>query len=418
MKGRVLLLIENAPVPADRRVWNEARALTEAGYSVSIVCPSWHFPIGYERTDGISIYRFPLPSPGGLIGHLVEYAIALPVLFALSWLVFFREGFDVIHVANPPDILYLIGRVFRRLGKKFVFDQHDVVPEACATRWSGLKARLSYAIALRAERASYRLADVVISTNESGRRLAIERGRVDPDRVFVVRNAVRRADFRGEERPELRRGRRYLVCYAGVIGPEDGLDRLLLAVRHIVVERGRSDVSFVVMGNGEEFERILQLSRQLGIADAIEFTGWLQDDTLIADYMKTADVCVAPDPKNAVNEYCSMNKIVEYMAMAKPVVAFDLREARETAREAGTFVVSNGSDGDPVAMADRILELLDSPQTRERMGALGRRRFTDVLAWEHQQASLLRAYETLLGQGVATPGVGPPAGREPQQLTG
>ena len=402
-RRRVLLLVENAPVPADRRVWNEARTLRQAGYQVSIICPQRRWRLRHERLEGISIYRFPLPSLAGIGGHLLEYAIALPMMFVLTCWVFFYEGFDVIHAANPPDFLYLIARVFKRLGKKFVFDQHDVGPEACTTRWSGIKRRLTYALAVRGERASFRTAAVVIAVNESVRRMAIDRGRVDPTRVFVVRDAIRTADFStGQPRAELRRGKRYLVCYAGVIGPDDGLGELLLAARHVVLDRLRSDVHFVVIGDGDCFESIVQMSHRLGLDGSIEFTGWLRDDSAIANYLATADVCVVPDPKNPVNDLCSMNKIVEYMAMGKPVVAFDLKEARETAREAGVYVTPNGERShDAAAFGDQILTLLDSPQTRARMGRLGRQRFTQVLAWDHQQAALLQAYAALFPAPLA-----------------
>jgi len=393
---RVLLLDENAPVPADRRVWYEALTLRDAGFKVSVVSPKWHYARRHEQLEGIDVYRFPLPSLGGIGGHLVEYAIATPILFAYSWFVYFRQGFDVIHAANPPDFLYLIARVFKWLGVKFVFDQHDAVPEACASRWTGIKFRLTNAIARWSERGSFRTADVVIAPNESVRRLALERGGVDPDRVFVVRNAVRRTDFRdGKARPELRRGRRYLVFYAGVIGPDDGLEQLVMAARHVAIERGRRDVQFVIMGHGDCLPGVKQLAARLDLDDAVEFTGWCQDDRVMADYLATADLCVAPDPKSPVNDLCSMNKIVEYMAMGRPVVAFDLNEARETAREAGAYVASNGHS-DPAAMGDKILELLGSPRRRAEMGRIGRQRFNEVLAWEHQQANLLRAYETLL----------------------
>jgi len=379
-------------------VWNEALTLAHAGFHVSIVCPKRRYPKHYERLQGISIYRFPIPSLRGIGGHLVEYAIATPILFLYTWIVFVREGFDVIHAANPPDFLYAIARVFKWLGVKFVFDQHDAVPETCASRWSGIKFRLTNAVARWTERASFRTADVVIAPNESLRRLALQRGGVDPARVFVVRNGIRRADFRdGRPSPGLRRGRRHLVFYAGLIGPDDGLEQLLLTAHHIVAERGRHDIHFVVMGDGDCLPGIKQMSQELGLQDVVEFTGWVQDDRVIADYLATADLCVAPDPKSPVNDLCSMNKIVEYMAMGKPVVAYDLNEAQETAREAGAYVASHGHS-DPAAMGERILELLSAPELRARMGGVGRRRFNDELAWEHQQANLLEAYSMLFPQ--------------------
>ena len=342
--------------------------------------------------NGVNIYRYPLPEMRGLAGHLVEYVIAIPLMFILSWIVLIRQGFDVIHAANPPDFLYLIGRVFKLFGKRFVFDHHDLVPEMCRTRWSGIRLRLALWIAMRAERATFRTADVVISTNALYRRLAIERGHMDPDRVFVVRSAIRKTEFRkGERRPEFLRGKRYLVCYVGEVGPDDGLDKLVRAIHQVVVVRHREDVQFVIIGDGNLLHEVQQLSDRLGLSGAVQFTGWLTDDKRISDYLATADLCVVPDPKNPANDVGSMNKLVEYMALGKPVVAFDLREVKDTAREAGTYV----GDNNPADFGDRILSLLDSPQDRKTMGEHAVQRFNDVLAWEHQEANLLKAYDYL-----------------------
>jgi glycosyltransferase involved in cell wall biosynthesis len=393
-RGKILFLVENSDVSEDRRVWMEALTLTEAGYYVTVICPQGRYSKRHEHLQGISIYRYPLPSGAGIGRHLLEYGIALPMTFLLAWLVLLREGFDVIHAANPPDFFYLIARVFKVLGKKFIFDHHDAVPEACLSRWSGFKLRLTHSIATWTERATFRTADIVISTNESYRRIAIERGRVDPARIFVVRSAVSKADFReGQARPELRRGKKHLVCFLGAIGPNDGLAYFLLAIDHIVVHRHRQDVHFAVVGDGDLLPDILRMSDRLDLRESIDFTGFLSDDKAIADYLATADVCVVPDPKNPFNDVCTMNKVVEYMAMGKPIVAFDLHEVRDTARGAGLYVGSN----DPRAFGDQILELLDSPETRRRMGRLGLQRFNDTLAWEHQRERLLNAYDYLLG---------------------
>ncbi|MDQ6883920.1 MAG: glycosyltransferase family 4 protein [Candidatus Dormibacteraeota bacterium] len=386
-------------MPTDRRVWLEALTLTEAGYQVSVICPQRGYLKLYERVQGISIYRYPLPSLTGIAGHLVEYVIAMPITLLLAWVVLLREGFDVIHAANPPDFFYLIARVFKVLGKKFIFDHRDAVPEACLSRWSGFKLLLTHSIATWTERATFRTADVVISTNQSYRRIAVERGRVDSARVFVVRSAIRKADFReGQPRSELRRRKKHLVCFLGVIGPNDGLEYFLLAIDHIVGNRHRDDIHFAIVGNGDLLHDIVGMSDRLRLGECIDFTGFLSNDKAIADYLATADVCVSPDPKNPFNDICTMEKVVEYMAMGKPLVAFDLHEVRDTARGAGLYVEAN----DPRAFGDKILELLDSPETRRRMGELGRQRFNDTLAWEHQRESLLKAYE-LLGTSQERP---------------
>lgn len=394
-RHKVLLLDENSSVPGDRRVWMEALALAEAGYGVSVICARRGRSKLYERRDGVAIYRCPIPAKRGLAGHLLEYGLALPLLFIVSWIVLLREGFDVIHAANPPDFVYLIGRFFKPLGKRFVFDHHDLVPETCQTRYSGLRRRLALWIARRTEQASFRAADVVIPSNAFYGEIAIERGHVDPDRIFVVRSAIGMTEFRkGRVRPELRRGKQYLVCYLGEIGVDDGLDQLVLAIRQVVVTRHREDVQFTIIGSGILYRDIVQMSRSLGVDQAVHFTGWVDDDALIADYLTTADLCVVPDPKNLVNDIGSMNKLVEYMALGKPVVAFDLREVHDTAKEAGVYVASN----DPEDFGKRIIELIDSPETRQRMGEAGVRRFREVLAWEHQRVNLLKAYDFLLNE--------------------
>jgi glycosyltransferase involved in cell wall biosynthesis len=390
--GKVLFLVENASVPSDRRVWMEALTLARAGYRVSVICPQEHMRKRHERLEGISIYRFPVPTLPGVGGHLLEYAIALTITFILTWVVLFREGFDIIHAANPPDFFYVIGRVFRWRGKKFIFDQHDLVPEACAARYTGLTLRFTYAIAQWTERATFRTADIVISPNESYRQVAIERGNVDPKDTYVVRSAIRKNDFlEGRTRPELRRGRQFLVTYVGTLGPNDGVDLLLLAIRHIVVSRGRSDVGFAIIGGGDVGPEIRAQSAGLQLTDCVHFTGHVSDDRAIADYLATSDVCVEPAPMNASNDRCTMNKVIEYMAMGRPVVAFDLHEVRDTVRGSGVYVPS----GDPKEFGDEILRLLGSPEERRRMGGEAVRRFNDVLAWEHQTAHLLSAYKDL-----------------------
>lgn len=398
IRGKVLFLIENASAPGDRRSWMEAQTLAEAGCKVSIISPRRVYKKFYERIGGISIYRYPLPSFAGIAGHLLEYGIAVPVMFLLTWVVLIREGFDVIHAANPPDLLYLIARVFKLLGKKFVFDHHDLVPEACLTRWSGVKLKLVYPLATWAERATFRTADAVISTNESHRQVALQRGQIAPERVFIVRSAIRTTDYRqGQPRPELRRGREHLVGYLGEIGVTDGVDLLLLTARYIAFDRHRTDIGFAILGDGVLFNEIVKMRERLSLNDVVHLTGWVSDDSLIADYLATADVCAVPDPKNPVNDRSTMNKVVEYMAMGRPVVAYDLHEVRDTAQNAGVYVRSN----DPREFGDAILELLDSPEKRRAMSQEAIKRFTEVLAWEHQRPKLLSAYQLILNDDAA-----------------
>lgn len=391
---RILILVENLPVPFDRRVWMEATTLRGAGYGVSIICPKGHYPKFHEVLDGISIYRYPLPSLGGIVGHLAEYGVAVPMTFLLTCLVFLREGFDVIQSANPPDFFFTIGGLFKLFGKKFVFDHHDLVPEMCETRWSGWKRTLMHGLCSAAERATFRTADRVISTNQSYREIALSRGRMAPERVVVVRSGPRLNRFPAVPPPlELKSGQPYLVGYLGVMGPNDGLEYLLKAAAHIVHDMKRSDIHFVLIGGGDCYADLVAMQRALQLEAFVRFTGRISDDE-VAALLSAADLCVAPDPKDALNDVSTMNKIIEYMAMGKPMVAFDLREARVSAGDAAVYATPN----DPVEFAGKIVELLGVPEKRRAMGACGRQRFEQQLAWEYQEKTLLALYRDLLGQ--------------------
>ena len=394
---RILILVENLPVPFDRRVWMEATTLRRAGYQVTVICPRGDYPLLREVLEGVSIYRYPLPSLPGIAGHLFEYAIALSATFALCCLVAAREGFDVIQSANPPDLFFLIGGAFKLFGKKFVFDQHDMMPEICESRWHGWKGALLRRLCAAAERASYRTADRVIANNESYRAGALGRGGVAPERVAVVRNAPSVHRFRaGAARPELRDGARFLVAYLGVMGPNDGLDHLLHAIDHVVHTLARRDVRFVLIGSGDLHAEIVAESRRLELDGAVHFTGRIPDEDVLG-WLSSADLCVAPDPKDPLNDVSSFNKIVEYMAMARPIVAFDLREVRISAGDAAVYVPAN----DARKFGDAIVELLAAPERRAAMASAGRHRFETALAWEHQEAALLGLYADLFGEARA-----------------
>ncbi len=387
----ILILVENLSVPFDRRVWMEATTLREAGYRVSVICPRGDGRPLYEELEGVRIYRYPLPSLEGMVGHLVEYAIALPATFALSCLAYVRHGVDVIQGANPPDFFFLIAAPVRLLGVKFVFDHHDLTPEICDSRWRGWKRVVLRRLCLWAERVTFRTADRVIATNESYRRVAVGRGGVAPERVAVVRSGPRLEQFRPVPPvPALRNGRPYLVAYLGVMGPNDGIELLLAAIDHLVHARGRGDIEFVLIGSGDLQPKMVSRCRALGLHGCVSFTGRIPDDEVIR-YLSTADLCVAPDPKDALNDASSMNKIVEYMALGKPIVAFDLHEARVSAGEGAVYATPNAA----AELGERIVELLADPERRRRMGEIGRARFETSLAWEHQRGALLEVYRSL-----------------------
>jgi len=396
---RVLILVENLPSPFDRRVWQEACSLRDAGYLVSIICPTGR---GYERKfeaiDGIHIYRYKLPvEASGAAGYALEYAIALAWTFALSWRVLLTRGFDVVHACNPPDLFFLIGGFFKLFGKKFVFDHHDLNPELYEAKFG--RRGFFHSLMLKLEYWTFRTADVSIATNESYRRIAVGRGRTHPERVFVVRSGPSLERLRilpPDER--FKRGRRYLVGYVGVMGKQEGIDYLLRAIRHIVLELGRTDVHFGLVGAGTSLEEMKALARQLGVADHVTFTGRVPDGEMLA-MLNTADVCVNPDIANELNDKSTMNKIMEYMALGKPIVQFDLAEGRYSARRASLYAQKN----DAFDLAAKIVELLDDPARRAEMGKYGRSRVENELEWRHEAPKLLAAYEALWHSARVSP---------------
>jgi len=390
---RVLILVENLPSPFDRRVWQEACTLRDAGYGVSIICPTGAgCELKFEVIDAIYIYRYRLPlEAASAAGYALEYASAIAQAFILSWRVLLTRGFDVVHACNPPDLLVLVAGFFKLFGKKFLFDHHDLGPELYEAKFG--RRDFLYRLLLRLERLTFRAADVSIATNESYRQVAIARGRMAPERVFVVRSGpdlARLERLAPDER--LKRGRRYLVGYVGVMGRQEGVDYLLRAVHHIVFGVQRRDVHFGLVGGGTALEQMKSLAAELGVAEFVTFTGRVPERELLA-MLNTADVCVNPDVANEMNDKSTMNKVMEYMALGKPIVQFDLTEGRFSAQQASLYARRN----DAVDLATKIVELLDDPARRAAMGAFGRRRVEEQLQWRHEAPRLLAAYDALWG---------------------
>jgi len=388
----ILILVENLPSPFDRRVWQEATALHGAGYHVSIICPTG---MGceelYEELEGIHVWRYNLPMEAdGLKGYLIEYVIALFSTFRLTWKVWRTVGFDVIHACNPPDLFFIVGKVFKLFcGTAFVFDHHDISPELYLAKFG--RRDLGYKVTLLLERCTFVCADMVIATNDSYAAIAIGRGGMNPSRVHVVRSGPNLERVKIQPGVvALKCGRPFLVGYLGVIGKQEGLEYLLAAAQEIVIGMGRTDVHFGIVGGGTSLEDMKSLSRELGIDDYVTFTGRVPDDAMLA-MLNTADVCVNPDVANEMNDKSTMNKVMEYMALAKPIVQFDLAEGRVSAGEASLYATRN----DPHDMAAKIVMLLESPARRREMGQCGRRRIERELAWEYEAPKLLRAYEGL-----------------------
>jgi glycosyltransferase involved in cell wall biosynthesis len=387
----VLFLVENLPSPFDRRVWQEACALRDAGYAVSIICPTGGgYESKYEVIDDIHIWRYALPTEGvRAAGYAVEYAAALVKTFFLTLKIFVTRGFDALHACNPPDLFFLIGAFYKLFGRKFVFDHHDASPELYEAKFG--RRDFLWKLMLILERLSFRLADVSIATNVSYRRIAIERGGMPPDRVFVVRSGPSLERMKQVPPVEaLKRGRRYLVGYVGVMGRQEGIDYLLQAARYIVHDLKRTDIHFGLVGGGTALQEMQELARALGVADYVTFTGRVPDAELLA-MLNTADICVNPDVANAMNDISTMNKVMEYMALGKPIVQFDLTEGRFSAQQASAYARPN----DAVDLALKIAELLDDPARRAAMGAFGRRRVEKELEWRYEVSKLIAAYDVL-----------------------
>ena len=389
---RALILVENLSVPFDRRVWQECTTLRDAGWQVEVICPQ-----GSKRDrereaeiDGVRIHRYPLrAATGGPVGYLREYGSALLHTLRLAR----RVGpVDVVHACNPPDLLFLPALWLKRRGARFVFDQHDLVPELYLSRFDRGEDLLYRAVCAM-ERLTYRHADVVIATNESYREVALRRGGKQPADVFVVRSAPDVDRFRPvPAEPELKRGKPHLLCYLGVMGPQDGVDYALRSLAKLRDELGRTDWHAVFIGSGDAFDAMVELAGQLGLSDQVQFTGRIPDADL-ARYLSTADVCLSPDPRNPLNDVSTMNKVLEYMAMSRPIVSFDLREARVSAGDAAAYAPAN----DEAEFAGLVAQLLDDPEERARMGKIGQERVGGPLSWRNSQQALLDAYARAQG---------------------
>ncbi|MEU2624252.1 glycosyltransferase family 4 protein [Streptomyces sp. NPDC007157] len=384
---RALILVENLSVPFDRRVWQECTTLRDAGWTVHVICPQ-----GSKRDtepeveiDGVRIHRYPLrAATGGPAGYLKEYGSALWHTARLARKV---GPVDVVHACNPPDLLFLPALWLKRRGARFVFDQHDLVPELYLSRFDRGEDLL-YRAVCALERRTYRAADVVLATNESYRDVAVRRGGRRPEDVFVVRSAPAIERFQPVlPEPELKNGKPHLLCYLGVMGPQDGVDYALRALAKLRDGLGRTDWHAVFVGSGDAFDAMVELSRRLGLGDQVQFTGRIPDADLVR-YLSTADVCLSPDPRNPLNDVSTMNKVLEYMAMGRPIVSFDLKEARVSAGEAALYAPAN----DEAEFAELIALLLDDPEKRARMGKIGQERVSGPLSWQNSQASLLAAY--------------------------
>jgi glycosyltransferase involved in cell wall biosynthesis len=392
VQRRVLIIVQNLPVPFDRRVWLECQALAAAGYRVAVVCPMGSGDPAYEVVDTVELYKYRPYAPGGSkLSFITEYAYSFLATARLTLRARRSGRFAVIQACNPPDIFWPIALAFRAFeGTRFVFDHHDLCPELYESRFPG-GPKLPYRALRALERRTHRAADHVISTNDSYRDIAITRSGKPASEVTIVRTGPDPQRLRrGPAEPAQRRGRRFLAAYIGVMGPQDGVDIVVRAADIVIHELGRDDIAFTLIGSGDCFRDLVALRDELGLAEHVEFTGRAPDE-LVARILSTADVGLSPDPKNPLNDVSTMNKSMEYMAFELPVVAFDLRETRVSAGDAAVYVKPN----DVHEYAEAIVTLMDDEPKRTRLGRLGRARVEQELAWSHQERAYLGVYQRL-----------------------
>ncbi len=392
-KRKALIVVENLSVPFDRRVWRECHALYEAGYQVSTISPmgAGTDTKRYEVIDGISIYRYPIyHASGSFRSYVLEYSVALIMSFWLMWVVLVREGFDVVQICNPPDLLIFPTLPFKVLGKKVIFDQHDICPEIYETQ-KGIQGVPNFVVRVlvRLEKLTYSFADVVMVVNESCQRIALDRGgKKEPD-VFIVRNGPSSQNIRNAvPNAALKQGKRHLLSYVGMMGPQEGIDVLLRAVRNLVTVHRRGDFHVRIMGGGTVLDQMKAYAVELGIGELVTFTGSV-DYTQVMEGIASADLCLCPDPKTPLSDKCSLVKVIEYMSLGRAFVAFDLEEVRLSAADAGAYA----KPGDEADFADNVDRLLDDENLRVSMGELGRKRVMQRLTWEHSKDALYAAYD-------------------------
>lgn len=398
MERKILIIVENLPVPFDTRVWQEATTLAENGYVVSVICPKGKgYDKEYEYMKGVHIYRHDLPTEGnGALGYAREYFIALREEYRLAKKIYKERGFHVIHGCNPPDNIYMVAKRFRKYGVDYVFDHHDICPELYEAKF-GKATGLLYKSQLWLERQTYKNCVFAFVTNESYKKIAIERGGMKADNVFVLRSGPKLERLKIQPaKPEIKRGKKYMVGYLGVIGQQEGIEYLLQAADYIKNTVRRDDIFWGIVGGGPHLDALREECKRMGLQDIVEFTGRVPDDKML-DYLNTADVCVNSDKYNSMNDKSTMNKILEYMALGKPIVQFELTEGRYSAQNASLYAEPNNAKD----MANKIMELLDNPEKRKEMSEFGRKRIVNELSWEHTSKALLEGYDRYFkGKGL------------------
>lgn len=391
---RVLMLLQNLSYPKDPRVRNEARTLATSGYQVSVIAPSQRGQRWHEKIEGVNVYRFPGPAQAkSSMGYFLEYGYSLMAIFIVSLFVFIRRGFDVIHIHQPPDILAFIAVFYKVFGKRFVMDHHDISPELYYARFRGKGNRFIFRVLLWLEKFSCRIADQIIATNQSYKQIEMQRDHVPEHRITIVRNGPDLNDlYKTTPFPELLNKQKIIIGYVGVTGIQDGLDYLLRSLQYLTYDLGKEDFICVVVGSGDALAGLKSFGKQFGIADKVLFTGWVSRPENVARYLSSMEICVSPEPSDPYNDRSTAVKLMEYMALGKPIVAFDLPEHQFTAQDAAVYARPN----DERDFARQIALLMDDPLLRENMGQKGRERVERELSWQIQEKVLLKIYESII----------------------
>jgi len=402
-KRRVLIIEENSRVPTDVRVWYEATTLRDNGWEVTVICPASSADYEANRRslrnvepvdlEGISVYSFPLrKAKEGVLGFLEEYITAFISMGRLSWRVWRKKRFDILHICNPPDMFFPMALFYRLLGVGVIFDHHDLFPEFISHRYKGWTGKILYVIARVMEYLTYKSTHLTITVNQSYGRMATSRGDVSPENLFIVRNGPKAKDFSPVEPiPELKKRFPIMVSYLGVMGYGDGIPEMIDSIRYVVTELGRRDILFTLIGDGAKRAEAMQKIHEWGLDEYVEMPGMVRDRLVIRQYLSTSDICLSPEPLTPLNAHSTFIKVGEYMAMGKPIVAYDLDETRWTAGDAAIYV----EPGNIQEFGRAIASLADQPDERSRMSDIGLKRISATLSWEHQEVTFLQAYEKL-----------------------
>ncbi len=397
---KALIIVENCYVPLDVRVWQESTTLRDDGWNVVVICPAPSGPHAEHpgsaspdapvNLEGITVFYFPVKAAkAGVVGYLTEYLTAFREIAKCTQRVWRQGRFDILHICNPPDIFFPLAWFYRLQGVRIIFDHHDLFPEFVSHRFRGGWGKLFYWLARATEYLTYRCAHVVIAVNESYRQIAMARGRVQPEQLVIVRNGPRSDKFVPiAPLSSLKKETPFLACYVGIMGHEDGVLETIASIRHVVQDLKRQDIRFALIGDGAIRPQALQQIRDWGLADFVEMPGMILDKLVVRQYLSTADVCLSPEPLTPLNAHSTFIKVGEYMAMGKPIVAYDLNETRWTARDAAVYI----TPGDVHGFGRAITHLVDDPVQRTTMGNFGRKRFLESLSWEHQKGNLLAVY--------------------------